>query len=88
MQLSSGKVTVRHASEQDLAQPVDGDEKVLVDFLEIGSVAMRQPLQLVHLRLLGLTALGAYVTLYQGYVARRADARDGSRVGSPLEHPA
>ena len=37
---------------------------------------------------LGLTALGAYLTLYQGYAARRADARDGSPLRSPLEHPA
>jgi hypothetical protein len=26
---------------------------------------------------LGLTALGAYVTLYQSHVARRAEAREG-----------
>ena len=37
---------------------------------------------------LGLTALGAYLTLYQGYVARRAEAVHPSRVAAPVQHPA
>lgn len=37
---------------------------------------------------LGLTALGAYVTLYQGHVSRRAEAARPSPVRSPLQHPA
>jgi hypothetical protein len=37
---------------------------------------------------LGLTALGAYLTLYQGYASRRAEAIRPSPVASPLGHPA
>lgn len=40
---------------------------------------------------LGLTALGAYVTLYVGYrgrASRRAEAVENPRVSSPLERPA
>jgi len=37
---------------------------------------------------LGLTALGAYLTLYQSYVARRAEAPGRERVVSPIGHPA
>jgi hypothetical protein len=37
---------------------------------------------------LGLTALGAYLTLYQGYVARRAEAVRGSSVATAVQHPA
>ena len=66
----------------------------LIAFVPLVGLAVF-PLQLAALLVrgilfeyLGLTALGAYVTLYQGYVARRADARDGSPVRSPLEHPA
>jgi len=53
------------------------------------------PLQIAALLLrglvfeyLGLTALGAYVTLYHGYAARRSEARGRSPVHSPLERPA
>ena len=66
----------------------------LIAFVPLVGLAVF-PLQLAALLVrgivfeyLGLTALGAYVTLYQGYVARRADARDGSPVRSPIEHPA
>jgi len=37
---------------------------------------------------LGLTALGAYLTLYQGYVARRSEALGRSTLTSPVGHPA
>src|SRR5207253_3339456 len=37
---------------------------------------------------LGLTALGAYLTLYQGYVARRTEAVHPSRVGAAVQNPA
>jgi hypothetical protein len=66
----------------------------LIAFVPLVGLAVF-PLQLAALLVrgivfeyLGLTALGAYVTLYQGYAARRADARNGSRVRSPIEHPA
>jgi hypothetical protein len=37
---------------------------------------------------LGLTALGAYLTLYQGYAARRAEAIARESMVSPIGHPA
>jgi hypothetical protein len=37
---------------------------------------------------LGLTALGAYLTLYQGYAAKRAEATGRERMVSPIGHPA
>jgi hypothetical protein len=37
---------------------------------------------------LGLSALGAYLTLYQGYAARRAEATGRESVVSPIGHPA
>jgi len=37
---------------------------------------------------LGLTALGAYLTLYQGYAARRAEAIGRESMVSPIGHPA
>src|SRR2546427_9766588 len=37
---------------------------------------------------LGLTALGAYLTLYQGYAARRAQAIGRESMVSPIGHPA
>ena len=66
----------------------------LIAFVPLVGLAVF-PLQLAALLVrglvfeyLGLTALGAYVTLYQGYAARRADAPDRSAVRSPLGHPA
>jgi hypothetical protein len=37
---------------------------------------------------LGLTALGAYLTLYHGYAARRAEAISRESMVSPIGHPA
>jgi hypothetical protein len=37
---------------------------------------------------LGLTALGAYVTLYQGYAARRRESYHSSSLRTPVQHPA
>jgi len=37
---------------------------------------------------LGLTALGAYLTLYQGYAARRAETIGRESIVSPIGHPA
>jgi hypothetical protein len=37
---------------------------------------------------LGLTALGAYVTLYVNHAARRTEAIERARVATPLERPA
>jgi hypothetical protein len=66
----------------------------LIAFVPLVGLAVF-PLQLAALLVrglvfeyLGLTALGAYVTLYQGYTSRRAGARDRSPVTSPLGHPA
>jgi hypothetical protein len=66
----------------------------LIAFVPLVGLAVF-PLQLAALLVrglvfeyLGLTALGAYVTLYQGYAARRADAPDRSAARSPLGHPA
>ena len=62
----------------------------LIAFVPLVGLAVF-PLQLAALLVrglvfeyLGLTALGAYVTLYQGYSARRADSRDPSSVVSPV----
>ena len=53
------------------------------------------PLQIAALLLrgfvfeyLGLTALGAYLTLYHGYATRRAEAVRTSGVGAAVQHPA
>jgi hypothetical protein len=66
----------------------------LIAFVPLVGLAVF-PLQLAALLVrglvfeyLGLTALGAYVTLYQGYTSRRAEARDRSPLTSPLGHPA
>jgi hypothetical protein len=66
----------------------------LIAFVPLVGLAVF-PLQLAALLLrglvfeyLGLTALGAYVTLYQGHVARRAEAPGRSTIRSPLQHPA
>jgi hypothetical protein len=37
---------------------------------------------------LGLTALGAYVTLYCGHLARRRASSRACLSSSPMEHPA
>ena len=66
----------------------------LIAFVPLVGLAVF-PLQIAALLLrgfvfeyLGLTALGAYLTLYQGYVARRAEAVRPSRVGAAVQHPA
>jgi len=66
----------------------------LIAFVPLVGLAVF-PLQIAALVLrglvfefLGLTALGAYVTLYHGYASRRAEAHGRSTVASPLEHPA
>jgi hypothetical protein len=65
----------------------------LIAFVPLVGLAVF-PLQIVALLLrglifeyLGLTALGAYLTLYAGYAARRAEAVR-SPVTTPMEHPA
>jgi hypothetical protein len=66
----------------------------LIAFVPLVGLAVF-PLQIAALLLrglvfeyLGLTALGAYVTLYQGHVTRRTEAARRSPVRSPLQHPA
>ncbi len=67
----------------------------LIAFVPLVGLAVF-PLQLAALLLrglvfeyLGLTALGAYLTLYRKHAARRAEAVGRSRAASsPLEHPA
>ncbi len=66
----------------------------LIAFVPLVGLAVF-PLQLAALLVrglvfeyLGLTALGAYLTLYQGYVARRAEALGRSTLTSPVGHPA
>jgi len=67
----------------------------LIAFVPLVGLAVF-PLQLAALLLrglvfeyLGLTALGAYLTLYRGHAARRGEAVGRSRAASsPLEHPA
>jgi hypothetical protein len=66
----------------------------LIAFVPLVGLAVF-PLQLAALLLrglvfeyLGLTALGAYLTLYRSHAARRAEAFGRSPAGSPLEHPA
>jgi hypothetical protein len=67
----------------------------LIAFVPLVGLAVF-PLQVVALvvrglafEYLGLTALGAYLTLYAGYAGRRAEAFDRSPVpSSPLSHPA
>src|SRR5204862_4449223 len=67
----------------------------LIAFVPLVGLAVF-PLQLAALLLrglvfeyLGLTALGAYLTLYRRHAARRAEAFGRSRAASsPLEHPA
>ena len=68
----------------------------LIAFVPLVGLAVF-PLQIAALLLrglvfeyLGLTALGAYLTLYRGHAARTAQAFDGSRVAAspPLGHPA
>jgi hypothetical protein len=66
----------------------------LIAFVPLVGLAVF-PLQIAALLLrgfvfeyLGLTALGSYLTLYQGYVARRRDAVQPAPVSAPLRHPA
>ena len=66
----------------------------LIAFVPLVGLAVF-PLQLAALMFrglafeyLGLTALGAYLTLYQGYASRRAEAVGRAPVGSPIGHPA
>lgn len=66
----------------------------LIAFVPLVGLAVF-PLQLAALVLrglvfeyLGLTALGAYVTLYQRHASKRAEAFGRSSVGSPVEDPA
>jgi len=66
----------------------------LIAFVPLVGLAVF-PLQLAALLVrglvfeyLGLTALGAYVTLYQAHAGRRAESSDPSPVTSPLGHPA
>jgi hypothetical protein len=65
----------------------------LIAFVPLVGLAVF-PLQLAALLVrglvfeyLGLTALGAYVTLYAGDALRRAEAIKGSAVRSPVQHP-
>jgi hypothetical protein len=66
----------------------------LVAFVPLVGLAVF-PLQLAALLVrglvfeyLGLTALGAYLTLYSGYASRRAEAMERTRVATPLGHTA
>ena len=66
----------------------------LIAFVPLVGLAVF-PLQIAALLLrglvfeyLGLTALGAYVTLYQGHLSRRPEAARRSPARSPLQHPA
>lgn len=66
----------------------------LIAFVPLVGLAVF-PLQLAALLVrglafeyLGLTALGAYLTLYQGYASRRAEAMGRSTVASPLGYTA
>ena len=66
----------------------------LIAFVPLVGLAVF-PLQLAALAVrglvfeyLGLTALGAYLTLYLGYASRREEAMGQSTVASPLGHPA
>jgi hypothetical protein len=66
----------------------------LIAFVPLVGLAVF-PLQLAALAVrglvfeyLGLTALGAYVTLYQGFVARRQDSSHRTAVHAPVQHPA
>ena len=66
----------------------------LIAFVPLVGLAVF-PLQLAALLIrglvfeyLGLTALTAYVTLYVGYAARRAEAVDRARVATAFERPA
>jgi hypothetical protein len=66
----------------------------LIAFVPLVGLAVF-PLQLLALivrglvfEYLGLTALGAYVTLYQRHAAHRAEAPGRSTLGSPVQHPA
>jgi hypothetical protein len=66
----------------------------LIAFVPLVGLAVF-PLQLAALlvrglvfEFLGLTALGAYLTLYQGHAARREAALHGSPITSAISHPA
>src|SRR6185295_13736656 len=66
----------------------------LIAFVPLVGLAVF-PLQIVALLLrglvfeyIGLSALGAYVTLYSGHAARRAQAVKTSPMRSPVGHPA
>jgi len=66
----------------------------LIAFVPLVGLAVF-PLQLAALLVrglafeyLGLTALGAYLTLYQGHASRRAAALNGARIATPLGHTA
>jgi hypothetical protein len=66
----------------------------LIAFVPLVGLAVF-PLQLAALAVrglvfeyLGLTALGAYLTLYSEYVSRRAEAMEPSSIATPLGHTA
>ena len=66
----------------------------LIAFVPLVGLAVF-PLQIAALLLrgvvfeyLGLTALGAYLTLYQGFASRRTEAVRSSRVRAAVQHPA
>jgi len=66
----------------------------LIAFVPLVGLAVF-PLQIAALLLrgvvfeyLGLTALGAYLTLYQGFASRRTEAVRPSRVRTAVQHPA
>ena len=66
----------------------------LIAFVPLVGLAVF-PLQLAALLVrglafeyLGLTALGAYLTLYQGHASQRTAALDGARIATPLGHTA
>ena len=66
----------------------------LIAFVPLVGLAVF-PLQIAALLLrgfvfeyLGLTALSAYLTLYQNYAVRRTDAVRSSGVSAPVQHPA
>lgn len=87
-------VVVALAAAATLASALAWSGVGLIAFVPLVGLAVI-PLQLAALlvrglvfEFLGLTALGAYLTLYQGYAARRAEAIGKSTVASPVGHPA
>jgi hypothetical protein len=88
-------VVVALAAAATLASALAWSGVGLIAFVPLVGLAVI-PLQLAALlvrglvfEFLGLTALGAYLTLYQGYAARREEAIGESTVASsPVGHPA